>query len=166
MIGVVQSNPIGITCTSIFSMAEEYWMKDFADVALARRSACSFSSLGSCTSSTTKPKPIRFLTRLRYFFSCSPLASQSSLTCPTMTWKSLLIIIDVASVALARSRLVSRDSYLASLLVVGNQRQTAHSIWSPSRDRRTTGIPLACRLDEPSVWTIHGTTPCLCPPLL
>ena len=34
-----------------------------------------------------------------------------------------------------------------------------HSIMSPSRDYRTTSIPPACLLDDPSVQTFHGAAP-------
>ena len=66
---------------------------------------------------------------------------------------------DEALAALVKSRPVSRVSYSASLLVIGNWKGTAHSIISPSRDCRTTSIPLTCRLDNPSVQTIHGAIP-------
>ena len=56
-----------------------------------------------------------------------------------------------ASIASAKSRPISTASYLASLLVVRNWRQTTHVIKSPSGDCKTTPIPSVHRLDEPSV---------------
>ena len=61
----------------------------------------------------------------------------------------------MALVALARSRPATRALYSASLLVVRKSRQTIHSIWSLSRERSTTPIPLACLLDDPSICIFH-----------
>ena len=66
---------------------------------------------------------------------------------------------DKALAALAKSSLVSTTSYLAPLLVDGNQSQTTHSMAYPSRDCRTTPVLLACLLDDPSVQTFHGAAP-------
>ena len=76
-----------------------------------------------------------------------------------MTWESLHIIADNAPATLTKSRPIKFALYLASLLVIGNWRQTVHSIKSPFRDRRITPIPSACQLDDSSIKTIHGAAP-------
>ena len=62
---------------------------------------------------------------------------------------------DLALAALARLRLERTASYSASLLVVGNWKQIAHSIVSPSDDCSRIPAPLACWLDKPFIHIIH-----------
>ena len=45
--------------------------------------------------------------------------------------------------------------YFTSLLVVGKSRRTIHLISSPSRERSTMPTPLACLLDDLSMWILH-----------
>ena len=66
---------------------------------------------------------------------------------------------DKALAALAKLSLVSATSYLAPLLVVGNQSWTTHSMAYPSIDCRTTLVLPAYLLDDPSVQTFHGAAP-------
>ena len=66
--------------------------------------------------------------------------------------------IDKAPATLAKLRLVRSASYSALLLVVGNWRQTVHSIKSLSSYYRRTLTPSVRWLDEPSVCIIHGAS--------
>ena len=75
------------------------------------------------------------------------------------TWKSLWRMTDEALAALAKSSPMRMASYPASLLVVGNWSQIAHSMISPLGDWRTTPIPPAHLLDNLFVWTLQGVTP-------
>ena len=64
-----------------------------------------------------------------------------------------------ALAALAKSRPIRTAIYSASLLVVGNWRWTAHSVKSPSGDRRTPPTPSVCWLDKLSIHIVHGAGP-------
>ena len=126
------------------------------DAALAKRSTCSFSSLGIYTNLTKNSSLILLLTMLKYSFIRSPFASQSRLMCPTTTCKSQCMTANSALAALDKSRPERTASYSALLLVVKNQRQTTHSIVSPSDDCSKTLAPLSYWLDKPSVHIIHA----------
>ena len=75
---------------------------------------------------------------------------------PTTTCESQCMIVNLAPVALAKSRLERTTSYLTSLLVVENWRWTAHSIVSPSSDRSRIPATSAHWLDEPSIHIMHA----------
>ena len=63
---------------------------------------------------------------------------------------------DKALAALAKSSLVSTTSYLAPLLVVGNQSQTTHSMAYPSRDCRTSYLAPFFRSLKRSASVVYG----------
>ena len=76
--------------------------------------------------------------------------------CLTTTCELQCMTVDLAPVALAKSRLERTALYLALLLAIKNQRRTTHSIVSPSGDRSRTLAPLARWLDKPSIHIVHA----------
>ena len=60
-----------------------------------------------------------------------------------------------APATLARSSPAISASYSDSLLVAGKSRQTIHSIASSSGDSNTMPAPLACLLEDPSVYMLQ-----------
>ena len=81
------------------------------DVALARWSACSFSSFGICTNLAKNFWLTLSLTVLSYSFIFSPLTSQSLLICLTITYKLLCMTTSEATATLAKLRPVRTASY-------------------------------------------------------
>jgi hypothetical protein len=90
------------------------------DASRARRSASTFSSLGTWRNSTFSNFFNTLWTSVKYLFILSPLASYSPLTCPTNSCESLCMIRFFAPNFVASLSPVKRDSYSASasLLVV------------------------------------------------
>ena len=152
-----------MSCKSTSSINGEGWIKEsillgmsmcFAEAALVRRSAFSFSSLRIWTN-LAYSLPTCLLTCSRYFFIFSPLNSKSSFTWLVTTWESQYTITLVAPVAVVRSNLATKVLYYASLFVVRKSRRTMHLISSPFGEWSITLASLACLLDDPFVWMLH-----------
>ena len=109
-----------------------YWPKA---ATVAKASALSLQSLGTCSSFQAERVLNFYLTREAYFAIRGSLDSNSTLTCLTTSCKSLRIERLSAPTASASSRPAIMASYSDSLLEELKPKRTSCSILSPVGDR-------------------------------
>ena len=115
----------------------------------AKASALSLQSLGTCSNFQTEKLSKRCFTREAYFAIRGSRDSNSSLTCPTINWESLITMSLLADMEAASSILNKRASYSDSLLEALKPNRIAYCILSSVGDFNCRPIPVPVCLDAP-----------------
>ena len=121
----------------------------------ARASAFSLESLGICSNFQTGKMHKRCFTWETYFTIRGSRDSNSSLTCSTTNWESLLTKSLPENRAVASSSPARMGSYSDSLLEALNLSRISCSILSPEGDFNFKPIPPSIFLDAPLILSVH-----------
>ena len=121
----------------------------------AKASALSLRSLGTCSSLQVERVLSFCLAKESYFVIRGSLDSNSVLTCPTTSCKSLRIKRLSAPTARASSTPAVKASYSDSLLEASKPKRTTCSIFSPAGEVNCIPIPALDCLEAPSTQRFH-----------
>ena len=127
-----------------------------AEALRATLSASMFWSCGIWMNSVWRKVLTNWFTNLRYFCILVSFASKSHLTCPMMSWESLLSTIFSAPSVLAILSPASKASYSASLLVIENLSWIPYLRTLFSGEAITMPTLPPCCVDDPSVFIVKG----------
>ena len=122
---------------------------------MAKASALSLWSLGTCSSFQAERVLNFCLTRESYFVILGSLDSNSALTCPTTSCESLRIKRLSAPTTSMSSRPVIMASYSDSLLEVLKPKRTTYSILSPVGEVNCRPMSAPDCLEAPSTQRVH-----------
>ena len=125
---------------------------------LASQSASTFSSLGMRRNSTFLKCESKVWTNVRYFFILSSLASYSPLTCPMISWESLLTMRFLILIFFDNFSPARRASYSASLFVAQKRSWMAYSSLSFSGETRMIPAPPISLVDDSSILTVQTSS--------
>ena len=147
---------LGEFCSSNFQSFILSWLS--AEALRATSSASVFWSRGIWTNSAWRKVLTSWFTNLRYFCILVSFASKSPLTCPMMSYELLLSTIFSTLSALDILSPISKASYSASLLVIGNLSWAPYLRTSFSGEVMTMpALPPFC-VDNPSVFIVQRSS--------
>ena len=122
---------------------------------IAKASAFSLEFLGMCSSFHIGKLLKCYFTRETYFAIRGSRDSNSSLTCLTTNWESLLTRSLPANKAASSSSPTRMASYYDSLLEALNWSRMAYLILSPDGDFNCKPTLTPVCLDAPSIFSVH-----------